>query len=439
MTLALLFALVAPTFADDPQMVASAKALRPKLDALVRDELTKRWYPAAVDKTQGGFHQNYARDWTPTPDDSRFVVYQSRMTWTAAAFARYAPERRQEFLEYVRHGVNYLDTVIRDKEAGGFHWMLDASGQVDPRIGAEKHAYGTAFVLYAASEAYAVGRDPRALAVARDAFDWLEKHAHDPKDGGYFEAFTREGRPILSWVENAPMARRVDRVGVYYGYKSMNAHIHLLEALAEFSKIDNSTLVKTRFAEVFEVVRDKIAVAPGALNLYFTPDWRAVPAHDSFGHDVETAYLLVEAAAALGKPDDPETWRVAKSLVDHALDWGWDTQSGGFYYKGEAFAGEAFDTHKDWWTQAEGLNALLLMHRKYGASTNRYWDAFLKEWAFIEAHLIDPVHGGWYDGTTREGRLIGDGHKAAPWKANYHTSRSMMNVATMLGEIERGK
>ena len=72
-------------------------------------------------------------------------------------------------------------------------------------------------------------------------------------------------------------------------------------------------------------------------------------------------------------PDDPKTWHMARRLVDHALDWGWDGEHGGFYYKGEAFGGEAFDQHKDWWTQAEGLNALLLMHRKYGAETDRYW------------------------------------------------------------------
>ena len=125
-------------------------------------------------------------------------------------------------------------------------------------------------------------------------------------------------------------------------------------------------LVKKRLGEVHALVRDRIAAEPGGLNLYLTRDWQATPAHDSFGHDVETAFLLVESADALGTPDDPKTWHMARRLVDHALDWGWDEQHGGFYYKGEAFGGEAFDTHKDWWTQAEGLNALLLMHRKYG-------------------------------------------------------------------------
>ena len=100
-------------------------------------------------------------------------------------------------------------------------------------------------------------------------------------------------------------------------------------------------------------------------------------------------------------PDDAKTWRIARALVDHALDWGWDEEPGGFYDKGESFAGAAFDRKKVWWTAAEGLNALLLMHRKYGNRTDRYWNAFLKQWDFIEKHLLDPVHGGWYAETTQ--------------------------------------
>ena len=70
----------------------------------------------------------------------------------------------------------------------------------------------------------------------------------------------------------------------------------------------------------------------------------------------------MEAAGALGMPEDERTWKVARSLVDHALDWGWDEEHGGFYDKGESFAGNAFDTTKVWWTEAEGLNALMVMH-----------------------------------------------------------------------------
>jgi cellobiose epimerase len=413
------------------------RELRRRIDETLRNELTWHWYPGALDREFGGFHQDFARDWAPLPDENRFLVYQARMTWTAAAFAQYSEPDREEYVRHARRGIEYLDRVMRDRDAGGFHWVLDPRGQVDPRVGAEKHVYGTAFVVYAASKAREVTRDDLALKVARDAFDWLEEHAHDKEHGGYFEALSREGEPILSTGEGAPIGRRVDRLGVYYGFKSMNSHIHLLEAVAEFYRVEPTARVRERLQELLAVVRDRIAVEPGALNLYLTRDWRATPAHDSFGHDVETAYLLVEAAEALGMPDDPKTWRVARSLVDHALDWGWDDEHGGFYDKGDVFAGRAFDTTKVWWTQAEGLNALLRMHRKFGDRTDRYWKAFLKQWGFIERHQLDPAHGGWFGEVSREGRLIGDGRKATQWKANYHTSRALMNVAAMLGAMER--
>jgi mannobiose 2-epimerase len=414
-----------PQDRDDP-------ALGRKIDEILRKELTEHWYPHSVDRKRGGFHQNIARDWSLRPDENVSLVYQARMTWTAAAFAQYSKAHHDEYVEYARHGIEFLDRVMRDKEFGGFHWVLDSQGRLDPKLGDEKHAFGTAFVIYCASKAREVTGDELALAVARDAFDWLEKHGHDPKNGGYIEAFRRDGTPIVSWDANAPIARRQDRLGVYYGFKTMNVHIHVLEALAELSRVDDRPIVKERLREVLAIVRDRIAVEPGALNLYLTPDWRAIPAHDSFGHDVETAYLLVEAAEAAGVREDPKTWQVARLLVDHALEWGWDDQNGGFYDKGESFGGPAFDQKKVWWTEAEGLNALLLMHHKYGDRTDRYEKAFGKQWSFIEKHLLDPVHGGWYSDTTRDGKLMGDGAKANAWKANYHTSRALMNVVKML-------
>jgi len=145
-----------------------------------------------------------------------------------------------------------------------------------------------------------------------------------------------------------------------------------------------------------------------------------------------SAFLLVEAAEALEMPDDERTWRVARLLVDHALDWGWDEKHGGFYDKGDVFAGKVLDMTKVWWTQAEGLNALMLMHTHFGNETDRYGEAFRKQWAFIESHQLDPTHGGWYNRVARDGALLGDGHKASQWKANYHTARAMMNVAQIL-------
>ena len=168
---------------------------------LAESDLMEHWYPRAVDDEHGGFHQNFARDWSPRPDDSKFLVYQARMTWTAAAFAVFEPAHREEFLGYARHGIAFLDT--RDARPGARGLSLDRRPEwpARPRLGDEKHVYGISFVIYAASKVREVTGDELALKVASDAFDWLEQHAHDAKHGGYFEALERDGTPIVAWDE----------------------------------------------------------------------------------------------------------------------------------------------------------------------------------------------------------------------------------------------
>ena len=64
--------------------------------------------------------------------------------------------------------------------------------------------------------------------------------------------------------------------------------------------------------------------------MFFNADWSRLPGNDSFGHDVETGFLLVEAAEALGI-EDGKAWMAARHLVDHALQYGWDKERGGLY------------------------------------------------------------------------------------------------------------
>ena len=136
-------------------------------------------------------------------------------------------------------------------------------------------------------------------------------------------------------------------------------------------------------------------------------------------------------------PDDPKTWHVARRLVDHALEWGWDDEHGGFYDKGESFGGAAFDRNKVWWTQAEGLNALLLMHRKYGEQHRPLLEGVPEAMGLHREAPDRPRPRRLVHGDDPRGKLIGDGAKANQWKANYHTVRAMMNVATLLGKPGR--
>jgi mannobiose 2-epimerase len=426
----------AETQSHDPARNAPSpetyRRLAEEVETHWRGNVLPAWFPRCIDRKHGGFAPHFREDWSAGTENDKTLVFQSRMTWVCAQVAMSYPELRTEYAGYARHGMDILAGSLWDEQEGGFFWGLDENGKIKESYGAEKHVYGIAFGIYGSAAAYEATKEERSLDLAQRAFTWLERHAHDGVNGGYYEALTREGRPIL-----APAGpRTTDFLGTAYGYKSMNSHIHLLEAITALSRVWPDPLVQTRLREVFLIVRDKIAVEPGCLNLYFTPDWRAVPDYDSFGHDVETAYLLLEAAAALKEADDPKTLTVARSLVDHALQWGWDERLGGFYDKGAAFA-PAYGREKVWWTQAEGLNALLLMHEHFGGQTRRYFDAFLKQWDFIGNYQIDHRYGEWYNTVSAEGTPTPGQAKGTVWKAAYHNGRALMNVSETLRRLPR--
>lgn len=483
------------------------RRLAAEVECRLLENVLPAWFPRTVDAAEGGFRTGFDRQWRPLGGNPKSIVYQARMTWTAATIAMAYPSMAETYRQYALHGVRFLGMRMWDAEHGGFLWQLDEPGRPPARHDAEKHLYGHAFGIYALARASRATGESSARELAIKAFQWWDVRAHDDRNGGYFEALTRDGR-IIPADPGRPMDRRNDAIGTPYGHKSMNAHIHMLEALTELYRIWPDAACRRRLEEVLAIIRDRIAVPPGCLNYAFTADWRPLPWHDSFGHDVETAYLLLEAAEAMragagageggrdlegpadiasprrpadvanieyptlnievrrvekgtgtvsppaprlppglhaapqGGPSAPgeretepvpafaKTLAVARSLVDHALDYGWDHEHGGFYDEGTA-ASARTDGPKVWWTQAEGLNALLLMHERFGHQTDRYWRAFVAQWRFIDRCMIDHRHGDWYEATTREGVPLKT-DKSTVWKAAYHNTRALVETASRL-------
>ncbi len=402
--------------------------LADEVHANLNQQIVGKWFPAALDKEHGGYQQNFGEDWAKIPDSERSIVYQSRLIWMASQMIAHNAAQAETYRTAARHGFDYLAGTMQDRDQGGFFWAVDMQGKPNTPRKDEKHVYGISFALYASCAYYHATQDQRALDLAKQTFQWLGAHAHDAKNGGYFEAFTRSGKPLMTPPNKNAVS---DAIGTHYGYKSMNSHIHLLEAFTALYQVWHDPLVKQRLEELFLIVRDKIAVAPGCLNLFFTPDWKPIPEYDSFGHDIETAYLLTEAAEVLGKPNDPKAWQVARSLVDHALDYGWDVKEGGFYDSGVTF-GTPAKKEKVWWVQAEGINALLWMHRKYGKETPRYWDAFVKQWEFIRTKQVDAKYGGWYPQIEPGGEPTKNRQKSDGWTECYHQGRAMLEVESVL-------
>jgi mannobiose 2-epimerase len=401
-------------------------------EEMLRRDVLDVWFPRTVDNENGGFRSNFTRKWKPYGKESKFSVFQGRMTWISSQVVLRRPELKDKFLPIVQHGVDYLTSVMWDKEKGGFYWGLDEKGQISPFYTDGKHLYGMGFMVYGLAAGYQATRNPKALDYAKRGFQWIDEHAHDAKNGGYFEWLTRDGTPVVGHpetgvVEELPVSR------FPIGYKSMNTHIHLLEAFTQLYEVWKDDLLRQRVEELLAVVRDKVSVDPGAMNLYFTNAWQAFPDHDSYGHDVEAAYLMLEAEDVLGKGHDPRTLRMARMLVDHALHYGWDQHLGGFYRDGTT-EGKAESKDKEWWVEFEGLNALLMMHEMYGRQTDVYFKAYQKQWSFLKNYQIDAEFHGVYPMVNEEGKAVVP-LKGEIWKAAYHDGRALLNVTERLKHL----
>lgn len=410
--------------------------LAAQVDDALHTDVLNVWFPRTLDNEHGGFHSHFARDWQYAPNDGKFSVFQGRMTWIASQIVLRRPELKSQYLPYVQHGIDYLENVMWDKQDGGFYWGLNDNGAIDPKFTDGKELYGIGFCIYGTAAAYQATGDKRALALAQKGFRWADEHAHDSANGGYYEWLTRAGKPV---IPDAPSGQVVLSPAAAFpiNYKSMNTHIHLLEAFTQLYQVWPDPTLRARLEELLSVVRDKIVVEPGVMNLYFTNSWQPIPDHDSYGHDVETAYLMLETDEVLRHKTDPKTERLARMLVDHALAYGWDREYGGFFREGTTF-GKPEDTLKEWWVQVEGLNALLMMHEKYGKQTDIYFRRFLQQWQFIKNHQIDAQYHGLYELTKADGTPISQ-DKGQIWKAAYHDGRAFLNVSERLHRLATSK
>ncbi|MBL7781712.1 MAG: AGE family epimerase/isomerase [Saprospiraceae bacterium] len=371
------------------------------------------WASKMPDHEHGGFYGRIDGTGLLHGQSDKSVILNTRILWTFSAAA--LQTGKTAYREVADRAYHYILDYFWDAQYGGVYWMLDYKGHPSQD---KKQVYAQAFAMYAFSEYYRLTQDETALQKARTLFDLMERHSLDKMRGGYFEAFSRDWQLIADLRLSDKDANEA---------KTMNTHLHVLEAYANLLRAAPSQPVEAALKALILLFLDRFIDPQTAhLRLFFDEYWNLKSEEISFGHDIETSWLLCDAAQVLGaKSLIKRTRQAAVQVAEACLQEGTDPQNGGMYYTAHPQHGI---THpqKDWWPQAEAVLGYLNAWEISGAP--HFLEAAGRSWQFIIRHLRDTNQGEWYWAISPEGLPDTQNDKAGPWKCPYHNGRACMQI-----------
>jgi mannobiose 2-epimerase len=357
-----------------------------------------------------------ANDLQPDRTQPKGLIVNSRILWAFSAVQRVHPQ--PIYREMAARAFNFVMNKFWDCDYGGAYWRLNDRQQV---IDDSKKTYGQAFYIYALTEFHrAFGSHP-AINRAWELFDLIEQHAHDAKFGGYLEVCHRD------WTEAGPEARLSDKD--LSEKKSMNNHLHVLEAYTNLYRVRPDPRVAERLRELIEIFLTRI-LDPGTCHLhhFFDREWNVRSDTYTFGHDIEASWLLDEAAEVLADPALRERVRaVSLRMAETAFQEGLGTD-GGLFYEGRS--GAIIDAGRECWPQAEAMVGFLNAFEIGGDP--KYFAAAEQVWKFIQLNLVDHIHGEWFWRINPDGNPDSKLPKVSEWKGPYHATRACLETMRRL-------
>ena len=376
------------------------------------NQILSYWQEFSLDHPYGGFVGERDFNNRLVEKSPKGIILNSRILWSFAAAGNFL--KTDQFNPICERSFDYLYTFFRDPEFGGVFWELDFQGK---KLNARKQVYAQAFMIYALSEYAKLGKNEKALHWAIEISELIEKYAYDQRYLGYAEAFSRDWSPIAD--------RRLSEKDANEA-KTMNTHLHILEAYTSLYEVAPSGFLKGRLEEIITLFLDKFFDSKTHhFQLFFDEKWQAKGDIVSYGHDIEAAWLILEAAKVI---DHTELFNrskklalaIAKTFAAEGID-----RNGGVNYEYNVST-KVLDTDKHWWPQAE---AIVGLNYAYEISQNEsYLLLASKIWSFTKENLIDKKNGEWFWSVNGQNEPKVSTYKLGFWKAPYHNSRACMKM-----------
>ena len=214
----------------------------------------------------------------------------------------------------------------------------------------------------------------------------------------------------------------------------MNTNLHVMEAYTNLYRTlpvvfpDAKAIraeVGDSLAALVRITVDKILQPNAHLGMFFDMEWNLLAEEISYGHDIEASWLLWEAACEL---DDEELKSEIRDTVIRvaqvALDEGFDHENG--CMENFLLPPNRRDRTRVWWNQAESINGFYNAWKMTGEE--KYSDAVLKNWKWIQDYQIDKKGGEWWNAVAPDGTPLLNEDKGGNWKTSYHNGRTCIEL-----------
>ena len=405
---------------------AAIKAFQNEL-AEASAKILSYWSTYSPDPGDNGFYGTITDQNLPVAGAVKGSVLNARILWSFSTGYLHTPEDR--YRQLAERAYNYYLQHFKDLEFGGTYWYIQPPATKDKNLdeatdpdGSKKQIYAQAFWIYALSAYYKVTRKADVLKEAIDLFNLIEKYSYDPKAGGYFEAFARDWSKIND--------QRLSSKDLNAA-KTMNTHLHILEGYMGLYQLWPDSHLKRQICHLLDCF-DQHIIDPDThhLRLFFNANFKQATTSTittfSFGHDIEAAWLLLEAAEIIQDPIYiTKMQHHSKNLATAALT-GLDPETGGLNYecKIDPTAPDSILMHaeKHWWVQAEAIVGFLAACQQSGQIV--FYQKAASVWQYINQHLMSPS-GEWLWGIDAHGQPMTGYYKIGFWKCPYHNLRAM--------------
>ena len=369
------------------------------------------WVNYTVDSDHGGFFGRVDNDNNPDATAPKGSVLNSRILWSFSA--AYNATRNVQYLQMAERAYKYISRYFIDKDFKGVYWMVDHMGNP---LETKKQIYAQAFAVYGFSEYFKATEDEDAKQKAIFLYEAIVEHSFDAAHGGCIEALSREWKPLDDLRLSAKDANEK---------KSMNTHLHILEAFANLYLIWPDEKLKQRIIDLINIFLDHIIDAQTHhLILFFDEQWNPRGNIHSYGHDIEAAWLIQEAAEVIKDEALTEKLKAVSIKIAAAATEGLDAD-GGLWYEYNVDE-DQLTREKHSWPQAESM--IGFFNAWQITQDEKYLEKSISSWHFIKEHIHHKEKGEWYWGINVDYTIMKGQDKVGLWKCPYHNTRACIEI-----------